>query len=222
MRVLVTAGGTREPIDGVRFLCNASTGATGAFIAEYFRTQGADVLLAAARGSVHHPYRGRREEFVSHADLTDLLRTRLSREEFDSVIHAAAVGDYSVESISRAGEDIPVGRVGKLDSGEVLTITLRPTEKILDHLRDWSRNGDIRIVAFKLTDHAGPDEREAAVKKLAQRAHPDVIVHNDASEIAGEIHPVRVYRGADLIRRGKTLGDLAAILWENLGGRNEN
>lgn len=58
-------------------------------------------------------------------------------------------------------------------------------------------NPDIRIVAFKLTDGADDANRDSEVKRLAERACPDLIVHNDIAAISGNHHPATIYSVGD-------------------------
>src|SRR5919198_6393976 len=90
-RVLVTAGGTREPLDAVRFLGNRSSGRMGAALAAEARRRGAEVTLVAANLSVPPPVG---VDVVSAPTADDLARETLSRADADVVLMAAAVADY--------------------------------------------------------------------------------------------------------------------------------
>src|SRR5688572_259379 len=107
LRVLVTAGGTAEPVDGVRGLTNTSTGATGAGIATHLARRGHDVVLLRARTALAADGPCREEVFGSFSELETALRRLLGTGRFDAVIHAAAVSDYGVESIESAGGVVP-------------------------------------------------------------------------------------------------------------------
>ncbi|HET7535081.1 MAG TPA: bifunctional phosphopantothenoylcysteine decarboxylase/phosphopantothenate--cysteine ligase CoaBC, partial [Candidatus Didemnitutus sp.] len=93
LRVLVTAGGTAEPIDGVRVLTNTSTGGTGADIATHLERRGHEVVLLRARNAARPAAPCREEQFESYAELDAALMHLLGTERFDAVIHAAAVSD---------------------------------------------------------------------------------------------------------------------------------
>ena len=100
LRVLITSGGTVEPIDDVRVLTNTSTGRTGALLAEYFSRRGHAVTLLRARSAAPLATPVRAEEtYTTFADLDAALTRRLTSEDFDVVIHAAAVSDYAVEAL---------------------------------------------------------------------------------------------------------------------------
>ncbi len=99
MKVLVTAGATREPIDAVRFISNVSSGATGAAIAEHLAASGHEVTLlhgeSAVRASAGGVISG---AFGSTAQLAARLQSALGSGGFDTVVHAAAVADYRPEN----------------------------------------------------------------------------------------------------------------------------
>jgi phosphopantothenoylcysteine decarboxylase/phosphopantothenate--cysteine ligase len=178
LRVLVTSGGTAEPIDGVRVLTNTSTGATGALIAGYFARRGHAVTLLRAQSAVHAAPPVREETFATFADLDTALARLLAAEDFDAVIHAAAVGDFAIEAITEGGVTRTPGR-GKLESGAPPVLHLRKTPKLIDTLRARSRQQAVRVVAFKLTHGADAAAARAAVAALLDRGVADYVVHND-------------------------------------------
>jgi phosphopantothenoylcysteine decarboxylase/phosphopantothenate--cysteine ligase len=184
MRVLVTSGGTAEPIDGVRVLTNASTGRTGAEIAGRMARGGHEVVILRARGSSPAPAGCRDETFTSFAELDLALGRILSSGRFDAVVHAAAVSDFGVEEVLDGATGRPTAP-GKLDSGSAPVIRLRPNPKLVDGLRSRSLNGSVRIVAFKLT--RGEDQAGAlrAVGSLLAHSGADLVVHNDLAEREG-------------------------------------
>ena len=198
MRVLVTSGGTTEPIDGVRVLTNTSTGATGALIANHFARRGHAVTLLRARGARPAEAGCREETFSSFADLDAALGRLLGAEDFDVVIHAAAVGDFSVESVLSDGV-VRLPGVGKLDSQSAPMVRLRPNPKLLDSLRDRSRNRPVRVAAFKLTSGADAAEARESVAALLDRGVADVVVHNDLAVRGneGDAFPADIWRAGD-------------------------
>jgi len=183
LRVLVTSGGTAEPLDAVRVLTNTSTGRTGALIADRLFRAGHEVVLLRAATAAGAAPPIREETFVTFADLDASLGRLLGGEEFDVVIHAAAVGDYGVEALLVDG--VPVGRAGKIDSSGSLTVRLRRQPKLVDGLRGRSRNPRLTVVAFKLTAGASPEESRAAARAMFARGVADYIVHNDLSQRDG-------------------------------------
>jgi phosphopantothenoylcysteine decarboxylase / phosphopantothenate---cysteine ligase len=212
LRVLVTSGGTAEPVDGVRLLTNASTGRTGALIAARLARLGHEVVLLRAHGSAGTP--GCREEgFGSFADLDAALGRLLGDEGFDAVIHAAAVSDFAVAAVEAGGTAHPPG-TGKLDSGSFPVLRLRPNPKLVDRLRARSRNPAIRVVAFKLTRGEDPIAVTGAVDALFAHSGAEIVVHNDLAERAGpEAFPATIHRvGGEPAARVATRSALAEAL----------
>ncbi|WP_374075915.1 bifunctional phosphopantothenoylcysteine decarboxylase/phosphopantothenate--cysteine ligase CoaBC [Bdellovibrio bacteriovorus] len=184
VKVLVTAGGTQEPIDTVRVISNLSSGRTGIALAEAMTQMGFDVTLLQAHGSPKTENVSRRDYFTSFASLDEKIKNYLSSEDFTHVIHAAAVSDYSVDSIEVAGKKYRPFEVKKVSSdSEAMNIHLKRNHKIVDRLKDYSKNKDLQVIAFKLTSHASSEERKAAVEKLFKGSKADYVVHNDLTDI---------------------------------------
>ena len=213
LRVLVTSGGTAEPIDGVRVLTNTSTGRTGAGLAAHLARCGHDVVLLRARTAVAAGAGCREEIFSSYAKLDAGLTRLLGGEDFDAVIHAAAVGDFGIEAVVTGGVAQPPGRA-KLESGAgPVSLRLHAQPKLLDTLRARSRNPRLLVVAFKLTAGADAAAAHAAVAALLQRG-ADLVVHNDLTrQGAGDDFPATIHQpgGAPEVRCA-TRSELAASL----------
>ncbi|MFA5161657.1 MAG: phosphopantothenoylcysteine decarboxylase [Elusimicrobiales bacterium] len=190
MRILVVSGATREYIDGVRFITNFSTGATGAVLARHF-SRGHEVLLL--RGEAARPAKGVRE--IIFSDFTDLgaKLKKLLRRRFGMVVMCAAVSDYSVAAIRLGGRRLLPAQRGKLPSGSGLEIKLKPNFKLLDKMPEWSA-GKPLIAGFKLTDDASPASREAAARKVSSR----ITVQNDMRDIRAGIRRFNVYENGVL------------------------
>jgi phosphopantothenoylcysteine decarboxylase / phosphopantothenate---cysteine ligase len=167
LRVLVTAGGTREPIDSVRFLGNSSSGRMGFALADAARRSGAEVMLLAANVALEPPPGVAVHRVGSAAELQDACE-----REFpgcDILLMAAAVADFRpVDSVD-----------GKIKKGgrEHLTLELEPTADILCELSGKRTPGQT-LVAFA-AEH-GADGLEHARKKLAAK-RVDAVVFNDIS-----------------------------------------
>ncbi len=184
VKILVTAGGTQEPIDTVRVISNLSSGRTGIAIAEHLAQMGFDVTLLQSHGSTKAEHVSRREVFTSFATLDEQMYELLSQEGFTHVIHTAAVSDYSVDSIEIHGKKFQPMDIKKMSSdADQMSIHLKRNHKIVDRLKYYSKNKDLKVIAFKLTSHATPDERQAAVEKLFTNSKADFVVHNDLTEI---------------------------------------
>jgi phosphopantothenoylcysteine decarboxylase / phosphopantothenate---cysteine ligase len=164
-RVLVTAGGTREPLDAVRFLGNRSSGRMGAALAAEARRRGAEVTLVAANLSVPVPVD---VDVVPAPTAEDVARETLARGDVDVVLMAAAVADYRPSSAE-------TGKRPK--DGEPWTVTLEPTTDVLRELGRNRANGAL-LVGFAAD--TGERGLERAREKLADK-QVDLIVFNDVS-----------------------------------------
>src|SRR5438309_369322 len=130
-RVLVSAGGTREPLDAVRFLGNRSSGRMGVALAEEARRRGAEVTLLASNLAVDPP---RGIDVVEAPTARDVLRETLARDDAEIVLMAAAVADYRpVESAD--------GKRPKDERG--WQVALEPTVDVLRTLGERRTNGQV-------------------------------------------------------------------------------
>lgn len=164
LRFLVSAGGTREPIDPVRFIGNRSSGRMGLALAERAARRGAEVTLVAANVPLLAPPGVRRVDVETAAELTAALDREFSSA--DVLIMAAAPADFRPKGA--AGEKIH--REGELE------LDLEPTEDILAALAARRREGQT-IVGFAAETSEGIDR---AREKL-ERKGADAIVLNDVS-----------------------------------------
>jgi phosphopantothenoylcysteine decarboxylase / phosphopantothenate---cysteine ligase len=167
LRVLVTAGGTREPIDAVRFIGNRSSGRMGLALAERAARRGADVTLIAANVSLPLPAGVRAVEVETAGELATAVR-----EEFPPshvLLMAAAVADF------RPARAEP-GKIARSGSGG-LDLRLEATEDVLGSLAPERRDDQI-LIGFA-AEH-GAEAIARARDKLVHKA-VDAIVFNDVS-----------------------------------------
>ena len=163
-RMLVTAGGTREPLDDVRFVGNRSSGRMGVALAEEARRRGAEVTLVAANLAVPAPGG---VDLVLAPTAADVEREVLARAaDADVVVMAAAVADY------RPAEVVG-GKRGK-DSG-AWTLELEPTTDVLRVLGE--REDGPLLVGFAAESGGGLDR---ARQKLTDKK-ANLLVYNDVS-----------------------------------------
>lgn len=145
-RVVVSAGGTREPLDPVRFLGNRSSGKQGVAIAEAAAARGAEVTLVAANLEVGEPG-GCRVRAVSTARELQQAMVEASAEA-DVVVMAAAVADYRPESVSEA-------KIKKVDGEDRMTLELVRNPDILAELGAAPHDGTL-LVGFAAETEADP------------------------------------------------------------------
>lgn len=206
-RVLITAGGTREPIDDVRVVTNLSTGRSGVKLADALSSLGHQVTLLKAKSAPAPATSDPRTiEFETFADLEKALRETLASGDFHRVVHMAAVSDYAVDHILLDGRET---KDGKIPSGAKLTIEMKPTPKLIARLKDWAPAA--KVAGFKLTSGANDEERARAAARVLE--HADLVVGNDLSEIddAKGVHPYVAYTrtGAEKIAG---FAELTAVL----------
>jgi phosphopantothenoylcysteine decarboxylase/phosphopantothenate--cysteine ligase len=165
MRVLVTAGGTREPIDSVRFVGNRSSGRMGVALAEEAARRGADVTLIAANVSLELPASAIPVETT--AELEAAVRARFA--DNDVLIMAAAPADF------RPAE--PIAEKISREGSEGLSIELEATSDIVAAVAA-ERRADQTVIGFAAEHGEGAVERGR--EKLARKGL-DAIVVNDIS-----------------------------------------
>ena len=166
-RVVVSAGGTREPLDPVRFLGNRSSGRMGVAVADEARRRGAEVTLLAANLAVPPPPG---VTIVETPTAADLEREALARADADVIVMTAAVADYRPSA--PALEKRPKDR-------ERWSVELEPTTDVLAAL-GASRRPEQVLVGFA-ADGAAAGLARAREKRVAK--HADLIVFNDVSRL---------------------------------------
>ncbi len=164
-RVLVSAGGTREPIDAVRFVGNRSSGRMGVALAEEARRRGAHVTLLAANLTVPPPVG---VEVIPTPSVSDLAREALARADVDVVLMAAAPADYRPAE-ARADK--------RRKDRQTWTLELEPTVDVLRELGERRTDGQV-LVGFA-ADKGERGLARAREKLVAKNI--DLVVYNDVS-----------------------------------------
>jgi len=164
-RVLISAGGTREPLDAVRFVGNRSSGRMGVALAEEARSRGAEVTLLAANLAVSA---SPGVSVVDTPTAADLEREALARSDAEVIVMVAAVADYRPAT----------ARTDKRPKNDAAwTVELEPTSDVLAMLGAGRKPGQV-IVGFA-ADSADAGLDRAREKRLAKGA--DIFVFNDVS-----------------------------------------
>lgn len=197
LTVLVTAGGTREPIDPVRFIGNRSSGKQGHALAEVARRRGAHVVLVTTAGLPSHPS-VERVQVETAAEMAAAVADRAPA--VDVVLMAAAVADFTPTAVAGT-------KLKKRDGTP--TVELRPTEDILAGLGAARRPGQT-LVGFAAET---ADLESNAAEKLAAKG-VDLVVANDVSApgvgFEHDTNAVVVLR-ADGTRQNVALADKHAV-----------
>jgi phosphopantothenoylcysteine decarboxylase/phosphopantothenate--cysteine ligase len=203
-RVLVTAGGTREPVDAVRFLGNRSSGRMGVALAEEARRRGAEVVLLAANLAVPAPAG---VETIQTPTAEAMLLAALALEDVDIALLAAAVADY------RPAETLTAKRPKSLESW---TLALEPTEDIARNLGERKRERQLLVLFGAEHGEAGLERKRG----LLADKNADLVVYNDVSRAdigfdAGENQVVLITRdGERRLEKAPKATVAAAILDE--------
>lgn len=179
-RIVVTAGGTAEPIDPVRFIGNRSTGLMGVSVAEAALSRGADVTLIAGMTSVPLPGCATTILTPTAEEMRSAVLDAL--DGADALVMAAAVGDFRPRA--------PAGK--KLTRENELVLELEPTRDILAEVGRRVRearavvegppNGDRRVWAPVLVGFAAETGSLARVADKARRKGVDMLLANDVTE----------------------------------------
>jgi phosphopantothenoylcysteine decarboxylase / phosphopantothenate---cysteine ligase len=185
LRVLVTAGGTREPIDSVRFIGNRSSGRMGLALAAAAARRGAEVTLVAANVSLGSPPGVETVEVETAAELATAVSERFAA--CDVLLMAAAVADFRPVGAER-------GKIAR--EGGPLDLRLEKTGDILASVAGARRQGQV-LVGFA-AEH-GPEAIERARAKLERKA-VDAIVFNDVSR--GDIGFDSAQNEVTIVERG--------------------
>ncbi len=167
-KIIVTAGGTIEKIDEVRFIDNRSSGKMGAAIAEECYLRGADVLLLRAKTSVRPRYLIKEKLFKTAEDLFYLIKKNI--KDTDIFFQIAAISDYKVDKPFK----------GKLSSKKSLELKLVPQIKIVDQIKKLSPK--TTLIAFKA--EYGLEEKELIKEgqKKLKESKADFVIANDIGQ----------------------------------------
>jgi len=166
-KILVTCGPTWVPIDDMRVISNRSTGEFGHVIAENLKKEGAVItLLEGPVTSTERPKGVRVLKFLFFDELSNLLNEEL-KNDYDIVIHAAAVSDYQ-----------PTHTYGSKISSEFsrLTLNLTPAPKLIDNMKKI--NPKIFLVGFKLESSIEKEHMMVKAQNLMKRADCDLVIAN--------------------------------------------
>ncbi len=211
-RVVVSAGGTREPLDPVRFLGNRSSGRQGVAIAEAARDRGADVVLVAAHLEVSVPAGVE----VRHVGTAEELRGAVldAADGADAVVMAAAVADYRPGSVSDA-------KIKKDQQGDELALRLVRNPDVLAELSAASVPGRT-VIGFAAETEADDDALlELGRTKIARKGCDFLVVNRVGwtEGFATECNAVVIVsRGGDIVTRADgTKREVADAILDLLG-----
>lgn len=214
LKMLITSGGTKENIDGVRFISNLSTGKTAAAIADYLSRREHDVTYLHASDAALPNSNCRRIEYTSFDEINEKLRNILAEDSFDGIIHIAAVSDYSLDSVMIGNQKFSAPLKQKIDSdSNEITLKLKKNPKIINSLKSYSQNKNLKVVGFKLTNFSDEAVKLSMVKKLFDHSNCDFVVLNDQSDRSGNVQTnFKIYNSKQKVASCVTSIELARLL----------
>jgi len=217
--LLISAGGTREELDPVRFLANHSSGRQGWALAHAALSRGARVTLAAANVDLETPPGAERLDVGDAAELAETVAERLP--EVDALIMAAAVADFT--AAERSGAKI---KKREDDGGDdsVPALALRRTRDILRHsVVERDRSPRPVIVGFAAETGQDGSSALALARAKARRKGADLLVFNDvtAGVFGSSDNAVRILdqRGELLAESEGSKTEVAHAVIDELAGR---
>jgi len=176
-KVLITAGPTIEYIDPIRIITNQSSGKTGVLLASELISSGAKVTLVYGPGIEKPPKGAKIIKISTSKEMFNVVKKEMNKE-FDIVIMAAAVSDYTPENTSK----------NKIKSTKnKIKISLKKTPKIIDQIKKYQKN--VFLVGFKAEANLSKKELITLAKKKMNESSADMIVANDIGSIRYRKNP---------------------------------
>ncbi len=166
---LITAGPTLEYIDPVRIVTSKSSGRMGVEIAAAAFQRGAKVTLVYGHGTVPSPENMKVINVETTQEMYDAVANELSMQDYDVVIAAAAVADWTPKV--RRKDKVPTSKT------RTLSVTFKPTLKIVDAVKKMQNS--VYLVLFKAEHDVSNDELIARAHTRLIKANADLIVAND-------------------------------------------
>ncbi len=207
MRILITAGGTFETIDDVRTIKNKSTGRLGQLIADSFKGEDIEIDYIYGEGSLLPDFEVNLYMIKDVRDLEKTLRNLLETHTYHAVIHAMAVSDYEIYSVSTidhlakaigglSNHDLKdvlehyqedLDRFDKIPSDhDDLVVLMRKAPKIIQMIKRYQK--DTILVGFKLLVDSSKASLLKEAHKLMDRNDCDYVFANDLKDISGDRH----------------------------------
>ena len=184
--LMITAGGTREFVDQVRFISNPSSGKTGLALAQVARNLGAEVTIIL--GAQHSAdFQGFNVVNVTSAEeMTSKSLELIQEQNFDMVISSAAISDFTLDQ-----------RDEKIRSGQPLELTFRPTRKLIKEIKHINPN--LPIIGFKAEVNCSDEELAQKAKLSMTESNLSLVVANDISRTGSgfstDTNEVVIFRG---------------------------
>lgn len=175
---LVTLGGTTESIDGVRNITNFSTGATGKSIVHALSKR---FNVTALTSKSVEPMLDPKKQipFLTSKELEEVMLDEISKNNYDLIVHSAAVSDFIPEKVH-----------DKKISSDVsdFTLSFNKREKILNKIKEASKNKNVKVVSFKLTHNEDDAIVSEKIQKQFSESGSDLVIQNSLHNSRGHVH----------------------------------
>ena len=223
MNIIITAGGTSEPIDNVRKITNSSSGKLGSIIANKFLDLDTiDKIFYVCNKSAYLPTENKKLEIIyvkTVENLQKTLKNLIKSQKIDVIIHSMAVSDYTVQYVTTGqnlinklsnkseveienilnSDEIKIQNDDKISSNlSDIYIKLVPTPKVISQIKKWDK--DIFLVGFKLLSNVTKETLIDVAKNLMQKNNCDVVVANDIKDITATQHKAYIITNNEIIK----------------------
>jgi len=248
MKILITAGGTREDIDSVRGITNYSTGRLGSFIGDQF-IQGGDQVTYICSETAALPNASPSLEVITIrnvAQLQERLEQALYTDRYDCVIHSMAVSDYAPYATASLGglsvdessvdesfiNECSMGKLsvqlrdlsltklseGKISSDSPFLVMVLKRQPKIIQ-RIKEIQPDTLLIGFKLLSGEDETALAQAADKLMAQSHADYVLANDLSNINGDVHQGMLFSRDGVIGSGNSKYEIAQMIYNLVKNR---
>jgi phosphopantothenoylcysteine synthetase/decarboxylase len=212
MKILVTSGGTKVPIDSVRSITNMSSGRFGSWIAKYALREHEVTYLCAKDaitpfkfsydlnvGNLEWAIRESSSEYARHIDFCREARDRYREVSFKTYDEYARKLEYLIKQeapdaiilVAAVSDYICDSSEGKIRSKEDLSINLRQAEKLISKVRGWHPNPDKTfLVGFKLLVGVSDEQLIEEARASLEKNNCNMVVANDLESILNGTHSI--------------------------------
>ncbi len=224
MKLLITSGGTTEPIDAVRGITNHSTGQLGKLVAETFLKHQHEVTLVTTKAAVK-PATSDKLTIIEIKTVKDLM-TVLEEQvpHHDLLIHSMAVSDYTPVYMTDFDE---VAQAENLDrfltyqngeqkissQSEHQVLFLKKTPKVIAYVKKW--NPQIKLIGFKLLVNVSEEELVKVAHESLRKNKADYILANDLANIQPGQHKALLVSEKEVVA-ANTKEAIASLLYERV------
>lgn len=188
-KVLITAGGTLEAIDGVRQIKNTSSGKLGTNVANVLSDEDTEIIYVSNRYAVRPTIPHRWIETTSVLDVEQKMKDILTTEKIDIVIHSMAVADYTVSGIESEGvfyskDSLETSKLSS--SSDEIKIVCKKAPKILPQIKEWQPH--VYLVGFKLLNNVTEDKLFDVAFNQLRNTRCNLVIANDLNSIKKGSH----------------------------------